>query len=161
MAKWKQWRLMPHGWWQWQLPWTRAVVFWRDSSKDMLLMSKTSPAMTRKGSIEIPQISRSPSKCLSTRVANDASWLTKMAVVMDSHRHLPKRSLERHIADVKNIAGNDQPILRVDRNSANIAYTIKIYVYEIATNALRLMAASEHCSNCVLPRSKTSPAMTR
>ena len=33
-----------------------------------------------------------------------------------------------HLADIKNIAGDDQSTLMVDRNSANIAYTFGFYV---------------------------------
>ena len=51
--------------------------------------------------------------------------LTAMAVATDSRHRFPKRW---HIADVKNITGNDQASLLVDRNSANIAYTFRFYV---------------------------------
>ena len=59
-------------------------------------------------------------------VATDASWLTATAVAMDSWRRLPKRSFKWHVADGKNIAGNNQATLRVNRNSANIAQYFKI-----------------------------------
>ena len=48
-------------------------------------------------------------------------------------------------ADIKNIADNDQATLTVDQNNANIAQSFKIYVYEITTDAPRLMAASRDC----------------
>ena len=63
-------------------------------------------------------------------VTTDAPWL--MAMATDSHRRPPKRSLKKHIVNVKKIIGDDQAILRVDRNSTNIPHTIAIYVYEIA-----------------------------
>ena len=47
-----------------------------------------------------------------------------------------------HIADIKNIAGDDQATLTVYRNSTNIAHTFRFYVYKIATDAPQLMAAS-------------------
>ena len=46
-------------------------------------------------------------------VATDDSWLTAMAVSTDSCRRLPKSSLNQHVADIKNIASNDQATLRV------------------------------------------------
>ena len=41
-------------------------------------------------------------------VATDAPWLMATAVAMDSYHRLQKKSLKRHVADVKNIAGDDQ-----------------------------------------------------
>ena len=75
------------------------------------------------------------------------SWLTATAVATDSCHCLPKRSLERHVADVKNIISDDQVTQSLDQNYANIAPTIEIYVYEIASDARRLTAASGDCSD--------------
>ena len=55
-----------------------------------------------------------------------ASWLMATAVVTDSRCPFSKRW---HVADVKNIAGDDQATLMVERNSANIAYTFRFYVF--------------------------------
>ena len=65
-----------------------------------------------------------------------ASWLMATSIATDPCRRLPKRSLKGQVADVKNITGDDQATLRIDRNSANIAYIITIYVYEIVTHAM-------------------------
>ena len=54
-----------------------------------------------------------------------APRLTATAVITDSGHSLSKRW---HVADVKNITGNDQTTLMVYRNSANIAYTFRIYI---------------------------------
>ena len=54
-----------------------------------------------------------------------ASRLTATAVIMNSRHRFSKRW---HVADVKNIAGNDQTILMVHRNSANIACPFRLYV---------------------------------
>ena len=54
-----------------------------------------------------------------------ASWLTATAVIRDLRHRFSKRW---HVADVKNIAGDDQTTLMVHRNSANIACTFRIYV---------------------------------
>ena len=99
--------LMLRGWRQRQFPWTHAIVFRRD---DTLLTWKTSPAMIRQPwwSIEIPQISRIPSDFTSVyvyEIATGTSWLMAMAVAADSRRPFSKRW---HIADVKNIADDDQ-----------------------------------------------------
>ena len=48
-----------------------------------------------------------------------------MAVITDSRHRFSKRW---HVADVKNIADDDQTTLMVHRNSANITCTIRIYV---------------------------------
>ena len=53
----------------------------------------------------------------------------------------PKEIARMAHADVKNIA-DDQAISMVDQNYANIAQSIKIYVCEIVTDALRLPAVS-------------------
>ena len=45
-------------------------------------------------------------------------------------------------ADVKDIAGDDQVTLTVNRNYANIAQSLKIYIYEIMLDALQLTAVS-------------------
>ena len=58
-------------------------------------------------------------------IMNDASWLTAMAVDMDSRRRFLKRW---HVADAKNFAGHDQATLRVNQNSANIVQPVEIYV---------------------------------
>ena len=54
-----------------------------------------------------------------------APWLTVTAVITDSHHRFSKR---RHVADVKNIAGDDQTTLMVHWNTVNIACTFRIYV---------------------------------
>ena len=54
-----------------------------------------------------------------------ASRLTATAVIMDSCDRFSKRW---HVADVKNIAGDDQTTLMVHRNSANIACPFRFYV---------------------------------
>ena len=54
-----------------------------------------------------------------------APWLTATAVITDSHHSFSKRW---HVADVKNIAGDDQTTVMVHRNSANLACTFRIYV---------------------------------
>ena len=54
-----------------------------------------------------------------------ASWLTAKAVIMDSRHRFSKRW---HVADVKNIAGDDQTTLMVHRNFANIACPFRFYV---------------------------------
>ena len=46
-------------------------------------------------------------------------------------------------AEVKNIAGDNQATLTVDQNYAIITQSFEIYVYEIATDAPQLTAASE------------------
>ena len=54
-----------------------------------------------------------------------ASRLTATAVIMDSRHRFSNRW---HVADVKNIAGDDQTTLMVHRNSANIACPFRFYV---------------------------------
>ena len=54
-----------------------------------------------------------------------APRLTATAVITDSRHRFSKRW---HVADVKNIAGDDQTTLMVHRNSANISCTFRIYV---------------------------------
>ena len=54
-----------------------------------------------------------------------APRLTATAVITDSHHRFSKRW---HVADVKNIAGDDQTTLMVHRNSENIACTFRFYV---------------------------------
>ena len=54
-----------------------------------------------------------------------AARLTATAVITDSRHRFSKRW---HVADVKNIAGDDQTTLMVHQNSANIACTFRIYV---------------------------------
>ena len=76
------------------------------------------------------------------KVATDAPRLMATAVAKHSCRRLPKRLLERHVADVKIIAGDDEATLRVNQNSANIMQSFKIFIYEFLVDALRLTAAS-------------------
>ena len=52
--------------------------------------------------------------------------LAAMAVATHPHSRISKRW---HVADVKNIAGNDQATLMVHRDPANIACTFRFYVY--------------------------------
>ena len=54
-----------------------------------------------------------------------APLLTAPAVITDSRHRFSKRW---HVADVKNIVGDDQTTLMVHRNSANIACTFPFYV---------------------------------
>ena len=54
-----------------------------------------------------------------------APWLMATAVITDSRHRFSKKW---HVADVKNIAGDDQTTLMVHQNSANIACTFRIYV---------------------------------
>ena len=71
-------------------------------------------------------------KIVKLRWMRHAPRLTAMAVATDSFRCFSKRW---HIADVKNITGDDQAILIVDRNSIDIVNSFRIYVYEIVTLA--------------------------
>ena len=94
-----------------------------------------------------------------------APWLTAMAVATYSRRRFSKTW---YIANVKNIAGDDQATLMVNLNSANIAYNFRFYVYEIVTVAPRLTAMAVATIRAIvfrrddtLPTSKTSTAMTR
>ena len=73
-------------------------------------------------------------------VATDAPPLMAMEVLTDSCRHLPKRFLKRPVADIINFASDDQATPRVDQNSANIAQSFEIFVYEITNDAALLMA---------------------
>ena len=71
-----------------------------------------------KRAIGIPQISRVPSTFTSVYVCAIATVvprLTAAAVAMHPHRRILKRL---HVADVKNLIGDDQITLTVDRNSA-------------------------------------------
>ena len=54
-----------------------------------------------------------------------APWLTATSVITDLRHRFSKRW---HVAEVKNIADDDQITLMVHRNSANIACTFRIYV---------------------------------
>ena len=54
-----------------------------------------------------------------------APQLTATAVITDSRHRFSKRW---HVANVKNIVGDDQQTLMVHRNSTNIACTFRIYV---------------------------------
>ena len=86
-----------------------------------------------------------------------APRLTATAVIMDS-RH--RFSNIWHIADVKNITGDEQTTLMVHRNSANIACTFLIYVY------LRLWdrdccSAADGSGSCHAPALSYFEEMTR
>ena len=86
-----------------------------------------------------------------------APWLTATAVITDSRHRFSKRW---HIADVKNIAGDDQTTLMVHRNSANIACTFRIYV------CLRLCdrdcySATDGSGSCHAPAPSYFEEMTR
>ena len=59
------------------------------------------------------------------RTVATCSILTATAVITDSHHRFSKRW---HVADVKNIACDDQTTLMVHQNSANLACTFRIYV---------------------------------
>ena len=73
------------------------------------------------------------------------------AVATHSHRRFSKRI---HVADVKNISGDDQTTLMVHRNSANIACTFRIYVCAIATVVpwLTVAAVATHTHCCISKR---------
>ena len=83
-----------------------------------------------------------------------APWLTATAVITDSRHRFSKNW---HVADVKNIAGDDQTTLMVHRNSANIACTFRIYVCAIATVVPRLTVAAV----ATHPHRRISKIMTR
>ena len=57
-------------------------------------------------------------------VATDVPRLTATVVAMDSCRRFSKRW---HVTDVKNIAGDDQANLMVNRNYTNIAHIFRFY----------------------------------
>ena len=65
---------------------------------------------------------------------NDEMEVVATAVTTDSCRRLPKRSFKQRIANVKNIAGDDQATLRVDQNSANITQFFEIFIYTITND---------------------------
>ena len=86
-----------------------------------------------------------------------APWLTAMAVNKDSRHRFSKKW---HVAEVINIAGDDQTTLMVHRNSANIACTFRIYV------CLRLYDrdccyAADGSSSCHAPAPSYFEEMTR
>ena len=68
-----------------------------------------------------------------------APRLMATAVITDSRCRFSKRW---HVADVKNIAGDDHTTLMVHRNSANIVCTFRIYVCAIAAVVPRLTVAA-------------------
>ena len=77
--------------------------------------------------------------------------------ILDSHHRFSERW---HVADVKNIAGDNQTKLTVHRNSANIACTFRIYV------CLRLCdrdccSAADGSSSCHAPTPSYFKEMTR
>ena len=77
--------------------------------------------------------------------------------ILDSHHRFSKRW---HVADVKNIAGDDQTTLMVHRNSVNLACTVRIYV------CLRLCAcdccsAADCSGSCHAPAPSYFEEMTR
>ena len=77
--------------------------------------------------------------------------------ILDSHHRFSKRW---HVADVKNIAGDDQTTLFVHRNSANLACTFPIYV------CLRLCdrdccSAADGSGSCHAPAPSYFEEMTR
>ena len=84
-----------------------------------------------------------------------APWLTATTIITDSRHRFSKRW---HVADVKNIAGNDQTM--VHQNSANIACTFRLYV------CLRLRghdccSAADGRGSCHAPASSYFEEMTR
>ena len=61
-------------------------------------------------------------------------------------------SLKLHIADIKNITGDDQVTLKVERNSATIAQALEIYAYQIVQNLLKftsLLLGCRHPMNAI------------
>ena len=86
-----------------------------------------------------------------------ASRLTATAVITDS-RH--RFSNSWHVADIKNIAGDDKTTLMIHRNSANIACTFRIYI------CLRLWdrdccLAADASGSCHAPAPSYFEEMTR
>ena len=81
-------------------------------------------------------------------VATVAPCLTATAGATDSCHCLPKRSFKQHIADIKNISGNDPATLKVELNSANILQSFEIFVYEIANDAPWLTAMVVATDSC-------------
>ena len=84
-------------------------------------------------------------------------WLTATAVNTDSHQRFSKRW---HVADVKNIAGDDQTTLLVHRNFTNLACIFRIYV------CLRLCdrdccSAADGSGSCHVPAPSYFEEMTR
>ena len=76
------------------------------------------------------------------KAGRHAPRLLAMAFAMDSHCHFSKRC---HIADVKNIPGDDQATLMVDRIPQLLRRPsdfMCVYVYQIMTGALRLLATA-------------------
>ena len=65
-----------------------------------------------------------PRNCEMDTVAT-SSTTDGTAIITDSRHHFSKRW---HVAEVKNIAGDDQTTLMVHLNSTNIACTFRIYV---------------------------------
>ena len=84
-------------------------------------------------------------------------WLTATAVITDSHHRFSKRW---HVANVKNIAGDDQTTLMVHRNSANLACTFRIYVCLRLYDRDCWSAADGSCS-CHAPAPSYLEEMTR
>ena len=64
---------------------------------------------------------------------------TATAFITDSPHRFSKRW---HVADVKNIASDDQTTLMINQNFSNIACTFRFYVCSIATVVMRLTVAS-------------------
>ena len=85
------------------------------------------------------------------------SRLTATAVITDSCHRVTKRW---HVENVKNIASNDQTILIVHRNSANIACTFRFYVCLLLRDR-DCCSAADVSSSCHAPASSYFEEMTR
>ena len=124
MAKWRRWPLMLHGWWQRQLIQTHAFVFRRDCSNDMLWRQKhrwrwscncKDRSKFRKYHAVLQNFRLRYHKWFFTADGNGGcyelvpSFSEEIAWTIRCRR--------------QNITGDDQAILRVDQNSANIALT--------------------------------------
>ena len=82
-------------------------------------------------------------------VATDATRFMATEIAMDSPHRRPKRSLKLHVADFKNVAGDDQVTLRVYLNSVIIAQSFEIYVYEIANDGCSMVDGTSDCHRLV------------
>ena len=81
-------------------------------------------------------------------VATDAARLTAMPVAMNSHRRFPKRSLKWHVADIKNIAGDDQIILSVDKRSATVTQSFEMLEWYFVD--VRNIAGDDHVTLTIM-----------
>ena len=85
-----------------------------------------------------------------------APWLTATAVITNSRHRFSKRW---HVADNKNISGDDQTTLMVHRNSANIACIFCFYVCLCQRD--RDCSAADGSDSCHAPAPSYFERMTR